>query len=465
MNLKQMHNIYLIGAGGIGMSALARYFMHQGANVFGYDKTPSPLTDELIREGMHFHFEDAIHCIPEKIIQSAKEHCLIIYTPAIPANHNVLNYLKQQGYTIMKRAEVLGKIALQYKTLAIAGTHGKTTTTTMIAHVLFSAGFPMVAFLGGISANYQTNYLIQGTPEFCVVEADEYDRSFLQLNPYMAVITSTDADHLDIYGKHEDVKESFVQFTHRVKKDGLLAIKNGIDINIPSGIKTVTYHANNEATYVAKNLEVVNGGMEYDVYENDKKLSRFRLEMGGLHNVENSLAAIAICRNIGIEIQNINNALQTFRGVKRRFEKITENSKYIYFDDYAHHPEEIKATINGLRMIYPNRRILGIFQPHLYSRTKDFYKEFAASLSMLDELILLDIYPARELPIQGISSEIILQHVGIQNKTLTNKEKLISTLKEKLKENDLVVTMGAGDIDRFVNPIAKMLNHSNPIQA
>lgn len=465
MNLKQMHIIYLIGAGGIGMSALARYFMHQGANVFGYDKTPSPLTDELIKEGMNLHFEDNVENIPEKILHSPKDRCLIIYTPAVPSDHKELKYLKQHGYIIMKRAEVLGHIASHYKTLAVAGTHGKTTTTTMIAHILYNAGIPMVAFLGGISANYQTNYLINGEPEYCVVEADEYDRSFLQLHPYMAVITSTDADHLDIYGKHEDVKESFSQFASRVKKDGLLIIKNEIDIKLSTEIKKITYSANNNATYIAKNLEVVNGGMEYDVYEKENKISRFRLEMGGLHNVENSLAAISICKNIGIDISNIAEALKTFRGVKRRFEKITETDKYIYFDDYAHHPEEIKATIRGLRMLYPNRRILGIFQPHLYSRTKDFYKEFAASLSMLDELILLDIYPAREHPIPGITSEIIYQQVSILNKTLTQKENLISTLKEKIKENDLIVTMGAGDIDRYVNPIAEMLNPSTTQQA
>lgn len=459
-----MHTVYLIGAGGIGMSALARYFMHQGADVFGYDKTPSPLTDELTQEGMHLHFEDDIQFIPEKILHSLKEHCLIIYTPAVPSDHKELNYLRQHGYNIMKRSEVLGHIASQYKTLAVAGTHGKTTTTTMTAHILYHAGIPMVAFLGGISANYNTNYLINGEPEFCVVEADEYDRSFLQLNPYMAVITSTDADHLDIYGKHEDVKESFSQFAHRIKKDGLLIRRKGIDVKLSPEIKTVTYSATDTATFIAKNLQIVNGGMEYDVYENEYKLSRFRLEMGGIHNVENSLAAISICKNIGIDTLNIAEALKTFRGVKRRFEKIIETDKYLYFDDYAHHPEEIKATIRGLRMLYPNRRILGIFQPHLYSRTKDFYKEFAASLSMLDELILLDIYPARELPIPGITSEIIYQQVSISNKTLTKKENLISTLKEKIKEYDLIVTMGAGDIDRYVNPIAEMLNKSIPQQ-
>ncbi len=465
MNLKKMHTVYLIGAGGIGMSALARYFMHQGVEVFGYDKTPSPLTDELSKEGMHLHFEDDIQFIPEKILHSSKDHCLIIYTPAIPSDHQELNYLKQHGYNVMKRAEVLGHIASQYKTLAVAGTHGKTTTTTMIAHILYNAGIPMVAFLGGISANYQTNYLINGEPEFCVVEADEYDRSFLQLNPYMAVITSTDADHLDIYGKHEDVKESFSQFAHRIKNDGLLIIRNGIDIKLSAEIKTSTYSTTNTATFVAKNLKVLNGGMEYDVYEKENKLSRFRLEMGGLHNVENSLAAISISKNIGIDTSKIAEALKTFRGVKRRFEKIIETDKYLYFDDYAHHPEEIKATISGLRMLYPNRRILGIFQPHLYSRTKDFYREFAASLSMLDELILLDIYPARELPIPDITSEIIFKQVSILKKTLTKKENLISILKEKIKENDLIVTMGAGDIDRYVNPIAEMLNHTIPQQA
>jgi len=351
MNLKLIHTIYLIGAGGIGMSALARYFMHQGADVYGYDKTPSPLTDELIKEGMKIHFEDDIHLIPEKIIQSQKENCLIIYTPAVPAEHKQLLYLKENGYNLMKRAEVLGVISSQYKTLAIAGTHGKTTTTSMIAHVLYSAGVPMLAFLGGISSNYQTNYLIQGNPAYCVVEADEYDRSFLHLNPYMAVITSTDADHLDIYGQHEDVKESFSQFAHRIKKDGTLVIRQGVDINLPLELKTITYQADDLAMYVAKNLEVIDGGMEYDIYEKGKLISRFRLEMGGIHNIENSLAAIAICRNIGIETSAIESALRTFKGVKRRFEKITENSRYIYIDDYAHHPEEIKATIHAVRML------------------------------------------------------------------------------------------------------------------
>lgn len=458
MNLKQMHTIYLIGVGGIGMSALARYFMHHGANVYGYDKTPSPLTDQLMSEGIKIHFDDEVSLIPDNIIRSSKEKCLVIYTPAIPTEHKELRYLKENGYTLMKRAEVLGHISSEYKTLAVAGTHGKTTTTSMIAHILYSAGVPMIAFLGGISSNYQTNYLNQGKPKYCIVEADEYDRSFLQLSPYMAVITSTDADHLDIYGKHENVKESFSQFAHRINKNGMLTIRQGIDITFPEGLKKVTYQANQDATYVATNVEIINGGMEYDVYEEKQLIARFRLEMGGIHNIENSLAAIAICKNIDIETSVIASALRSFRGVKRRFEKITENSRYIYIDDYAHHPEEIKATIRGLRMLYPKRRILGIFQPHLYSRTKDFYREFAASLSLLDELILLDIYPARELPIPGISSEIIYQEVTIKQKKLIKKEDLLNTLKHSLRENDLVLTMGAGDIEQWVKPITEMLN-------
>lgn len=458
MNLKQMHTIYLIGVGGIGMSALARYFLHQGADVYGYDKSPSPLTDQLINEGVKIHFEDDVHLIPNNIIRSSKENCLVIYTPAIPTDHKELHYLRENGYTLMKRAEVLGLISSQYKTLAVAGTHGKTTTTSMIAHILYSAGIPMIAFLGGISSNYQTNYLIQGKPKYCIVEADEYDRSFLQLNPYMAVITSTDADHLDIYGKHENVKESFSQFAHSINKNGMLAIRQGIDITFPEGLKIVNYQANHSATFVATNIEIINGGMEYDVYEEKQLICRFRLDMGGIHNIENSLAAIALCKNLGIETSVIKSALRSFRGVKRRFEKIIENSRYIYIDDYAHHPEEIKATIHGLRMLYPERRILGIFQPHLYSRTKDFHREFAESLSLLDELILLDIYPARELPIPGISSDIIYKEVSINQKKLIKKEDLLTTLKDKLKKNDLVLTMGAGDIEQCVKPIAEMLN-------
>ncbi len=454
MRLTGIHRVYFIGIGGIGMSALARYFLSQGIHVSGYDRNPSEITNALTELGADIHFEDSIHQIPADFLNTSKDELLVIYTPAIPKSHNEYSYFLANGYPMLKRAEVLGLISSQFTSIAVAGTHGKTTTSSMIGHILMSSYQPVAAFLGGITVNYQSNYFSAQHPSMVVLEADEYDRSFLQLSPNYAVITSMDPDHLDIYGNEDSVKESFHLFANRVNKNGLLFVKMGLDID--SDAPVITYGIDINADVYADNIQIVEGRFEYDVFYQNQSLGRFSLSMGGRHNIENSLAAIAVCHALKIDTESIRKGVFSFKGVKRRFEKVFESDKVVYVDDYAHHPEEIKACIQGIRELYPKKKILGIFQPHLYSRTRDFATGFASSLSMLDELLLMDIYPARELPIEGVTSDLIYKNVTT-SKQLVSSSELLNKIEERLAEFQILLTIGAGDIDRFIHPIHQLL--------
>lgn len=453
-----IHNIYLIGIGGIGMSALARYFKHLGKNVAGYDRTPTELTSLLETEGINIHFEDNINLIPPQFIDPfEKENTLIVYTPAVPANHSELTFFKKTGYVIKKRSEVLGMIIQDKKGIAVAGTHGKTTVSTMISHILKKSSTDCSAFLGGISKNYNTNLLLSSASENVVVEADEYDRSFLQLNPQIAVITSVDADHLDIYGNIEELRKAFTQFTSKIQKGGTLVVKSGIDILLYNGhfYHKYTYSLNSDTDFFARNIRIENHRYIFDlVTPLGNNIKNITLGIPGLVNVENAVAALAVGYIIGVSENSLREAMITFEGCKRRFDVQIDSKKIIYIDDYAHHPEELKAIINSVKELYPDKKITGIFQPHLYSRTRDLAEEFAISLSLLDEVVLLDIYPARELPIENISSEIIFNNISQKNKTLCTKEQLLEVMKTKKPE--VLITMGAGDIDRFVEPLKKM---------
>jgi UDP-N-acetylmuramate--alanine ligase len=380
---------------------------------------------------------------------------LVVYTPAIPKDHKQFNYLKEYGVTLYKRAQILGIISSNHTTLAVAGTHGKTTTSTLIAHILQVAGMQPVAFLGGIAVNYSSNYLPGNSSSLLVVEADEYDRSFLQLSPHSAVITSTDADHLDIYGKREDLIESFNLFAEKTNADGYLITKVGIDLDAKWVEKSKKYHTSLPADIALKDCKLEGDMYHFSIDINGHIIENLQLGLGGFHNVENALAAAAICYYHGVKDDSIRIAFANFRGVKRRFEYIVRNEKCIYIDDYAHHPEELSACINSVKALYPDKKITGVFQPHLYSRTRDFYEEFATSLSLLDEIILLEIYPARELPIEGVSSLALLEKIKSNNKLLCSKEQLVTVILEKQPE--VLLTLGAGDIDQFVNKIKDSL--------
>ncbi len=454
--------VYFLGIGGIGMSALARYFSSQGAKVYGYDKTPTDLTDQLIREGMEIHFAEDISLLPENPE-------LVVITPAIPATHQELGYFRDHSVSIKKRAEVLGLISGSYKTIAIAGTHGKTTTSTMVAHILKTAGVKTMAFLGGISKNYGTNFLDvtqdakntgpkNGMAEdsYCVVEADEYDKSFLQLKPYIAVITSADADHLEIYGNHDYLKKTFAEFTSKIVGDGSLVMKAGTGITpINSvGFQVYDYSLNSGAAFGATNIRVTEELFHFDFVHPSGIVKDLVLGVPGRFNLENAIAALTVGHMVGIDDHNLRLALRTYQGVQRRFEFRVRRADMVYIDDYAHHPEELKACISAARDLYPSQKITGIFQPHLFSRTRDLAEDFARSLELLDELILLEIYPAREKPIEGVTSQMLLDLVKLGNKKLVQKENLISEITDRKPE--VLLTMGAGDIDRFVEPITKL---------
>jgi UDP-N-acetylmuramate--alanine ligase len=444
---------YFLGIGGIGMSALARYFNKLGKKVAGYDKIETSLTKELTEEGIEIHYEENINAIPSEIL-SNKSDTLVVVTPAIPKNHTEWNYFINNRYSIVKRSELLGLLTKESKTVAVAGTHGKTTTSTIIAHLIKQSGINSSAFLGGIAKNYNSNLLLSKEKGLIVVEADEYDRSFLTLYPSMAVITSMDADHLDIYGSKEYMEESYRLFAQQVNSNGIIIAKKGLNLgeNISATVKT--YSIREEADYVANNIRVEDGKFVFDFVSADKKIENIIWGMPGRHNVENAIAAIAVALNIGVKEEIIKSALLSFEGVKRRFEFHIRTSKNVYIDDYAHHPEELKACIEGIRELYIDKKITGVFQPHLYSRTRDFAEGFAQSLDMLDECILLDIYPARELPIEGVSSQTIMDRMKLKNKKLLSKEALLEYINEKKPE--VLVTLGAGDIDQLVEPIKKI---------
>lgn len=457
-----MKSVYFIGIGGIGMSAIARYYNHAGYKVSGYDRTPSKLTAKLEEEGIEIHYNADTTAIPQDV-----EETLVIYTPAIPKDMEELVYVQQKGYRLIKRSRALGEIASHQKCLGVAGTHGKTTTSTLLAHLYTHSGTGCSAFLGGISKNYHSNLLLSRNPVL-VAEADEFDRSFLQLFPDVAIITSTDADHLDIYGDVNTIREAFAEFAGQIKENGALILKKGVEIDLSKVKATVySYTFNGEADFCPVNLQPVEGGyFRFDlaypafttIYGNSVEAGTIEgctVGIPGWVNVENGIAAAAAALIGGIGPQKVKDALAAFQGVERRFDVHINTAKVAYIDDYAHHPQELSSAISSIRNIFPGRKLTAIFQPHLYTRTRDFAAEFAQSLSMVDELVLLDIYPARELPIEGVTSEIIFKDVKAGKKTLLKKEEVLDFLKEK--EVDILVTFGAGDIDRLIVPIENLL--------
>ncbi len=442
---------YFLGIGGIGMSALARYFHTKSQQVAGYDRSRTRLTDNLQSEGITVCFNENTDQIPEAFLDP--KDTLVVLTPAIPQNHPQLNYFRDKKFTILKRAEVLGNITRQSKGICIAGTHGKTTTSTITAHLLYQSKVMCNAFLGGISNNYNTNLLLSNESNLVVIEADEYDRSFHQLSPYMAVITSADPDHLDIYETADAFGESFEHFTSLIRPGGALIMRKGVNIvpQLQKGVKLYTYSMNEGGDFYAENIKTIKGEIHFDFVTPTDRISDVRLGVPVKINVENSVAAMALAWLNGVSTDEIRTGISSFSGIYRRFNVVFKSDKYVYMDDYAHHPSELKASISSIRNLYPDRKITGIFQPHLYTRTRDFAAEFASALSQLDELILLDIYPARELPIEGVTSEIILRDVKLENKQLCSSENLLPLLKEK--KIDVLVTFGAGDIDKLVPEI------------
>lgn len=435
---------YFVGAGGIGMSALERFFNSLGKVVLGYDKTPTELTSELIEEGIDIHFEDNIELIPTDI---NKENTLVVYTPAIPKDNKELNYFFDQNFEVLKRSEVLGAITRDTYAIGVAGTHGKTTTSSILGHILKVADLDSTAFLGGIAENYNSNIISNGS-KYTVSEADEFDRSFLKLSPKVAIITSDDADHLDIYGEREQVKKSFQEFASIVEDQ--LFVRKGLEF-----ANAKTYGVNDGADYDAVNVRIENGFYVFDVNTPNGVLKDINFMLPGRHNMENATAAIAVADFLGISSEKIHEALESFKGVRRRFNRLKINDK-IYVDDYAHHPTELDAVINSLKELYPGKKILGVFQPHLFTRTRDFATEFAHSLSQLDELILLDIYPARELPIEGITSNWLLDMVDLNEKEVYSLDEALQAI--KTKDFDVLLTVGAGNIDTIVKPIKNWLN-------
>lgn len=444
--------VYLIGAGGIGMSALGRYFLKQGIPVWGYDKTRVAFTQQLEAEGMKIVYEDRSELIPDELLDAKnRDSVLVIYTPAVPRHTAIVQTFTTAGVKIFKRAEVLGILSRGHKTLAIAGTHGKTTTSTLVAHILKVAGDEPVAFLGGIATNYGTNYLEGSSKSKMVVEADEYDRSFLHLHPHSSIITSTDADHLDIYGNRNAMQESFIQFARQTAIDGFLLIKKGLEFPEDISTRSISYHTSEQADVMPVNLRLEGDRYRFSIRIKEALIENLELGLPGLHNLENALAASAMCYLNGVSESSIREALKSFDGVKRRFEYIVRKPDFVYIDDYAHHPEELRACISSVRAIYPGRRITGVFQPHLFSRTRDFIDGFARSLELLDDVIILDIYPARELPIEGITSSALLNLIARPSKQLCTKEELAERILSLQPE--VLLTLGAGDIDALVQPL------------
>ncbi len=457
MNFSKIKKVYFLGIGGIGMSAIARFFNSQNIQVYGYDKTSTILTKELEAEGINIIYDDSVKALQKQIIDTKfpKSSTLVVLTPAIPKNHEGWNWFIDNNFTIYKRAKVLGVISENFYTIAVAGTHGKTTTSTLIAHILKHSGVDIIAFLGGVSSNYQTNYIAPvGEYPFMVVEADEFDRSFLSLKPNDAIITSTDADHLDIYGKHDELQKSFIEFSKCLKPKGTLILKKDIDIVKQFSKKHISYSIHKKADFEAQNIQVKNGSYYFDLKAGGHIWESIKMGLPGSHNVENAVAAIVVSLNLGLNEVQIRKGLSSFKGVKRRFEYIVKKKDFVYIDDYAHHPEELKAAISSTKTLYPKKKITGIFQPHLYTRTRDFASGFAQSLDMLDEVILLDIYPARELPIKDVNSEMILHLMKNKNVVICNKDKVLKLLKNKKIE--VLLTLGAGDIDQLVKPIEKL---------
>ena len=447
---------FFLGIGGIGMSAIARYFHKQGHLVAGYDLTKTPLTEKLEEEGINIHYKDNISLVPVKFMD--RDNTVVIYTPAVPDDMSEKVFFREGNFTMLKRSEILGELTDGKKALCVAGTHGKTTTSTMLSHILNQRAEKVNAFLGGISKNYESN-LIVSSSDHVVVEADEYDRSFLKLKPNMAIVTATDADHLDIYGTKEELLRTFAEFTSLIEENGVLVMKKGIEMvpNTKESVKVYTYSGTEQADFYAENILIENGELYFDFVGIKGKIEKVQLGVPVMINVENAVAAMAIAQLNGMSATTIKKAVQTFKGSMRRFDIRVKNEKVVYIDDYAHHPEEIKACVDSIRALYPDKRICGIFQPHLYSRTKDFYAEFAESLSKLDDVIVLDIYPARELPIKGVTSNLIHRKIKGKKSVLCKKDECLQELKHH--NFDVLITIGAGNIDQLVNPITEYLNN------
>lgn len=455
MELKDIKSVYFVGAGGIGMSAIARYFLHIGVVVAGYDKTPSALTKELEKEGMDIHYEENVALIPAACKDASST--LVIYTPAIPQEHQELVYFHENGFTIEKRAQVLGTLTRSHKGLCVAGTHGKTTTSTMCAHIMHQSHVDCNAFLGGISKNYGTNYILSDKSDYVVIEADEFDRSFHWLRPWMSVITATDPDHLDIYGTKEAYLESFRHYTELIQPGGALIIHKNLEMkqHVQDGVKIYEYSLN-EGDFHAENIKIDNGEITFDFISPVESISNVELGQPVPINIENAVAAMAMAQLNGCTAEEIKEGIKTYEGVERRFDYKIKDDKHVFLSDYAHHPKEIYQSAKSIRELYKNRKITAIFQPHLYTRTRDFYKDFADSLSILDEVILCDIYPAREAPILGVTSELIYKNLkpGVE-KSMIHKEDVLDLVKKR--DFDVLIVLGAGDLDNLVPQMAEIL--------
>lgn len=456
MKIEDIKAVYFVGAGGIGMSAIARYFLNKGIVVGGYDKTPSTLTKALEEEGMSIHYDEDVDKIPTEC--KNKENTLIIYTPAIPSEHQELVFFRENGFEIQKRAQVLGTLTHSHKALCVAGTHGKTTTSTMAAHIMHQSSKDCNAFLGGISKNYGTNYILSDS-EYVVIEADEFDRSFHWLSPYMTVITSTDADHLDIYGTEEAYLESFRHYTSLIQEGGALILYTGLKMqpDVKPGVTTYTY-SHDEGDFHAENIKIENGEITFDFVSPVGNIEGISLGQPIPINIDNGIAAMALAQLNGCSDDEIRNAMATFGGVDRRFDFKIKNDKIVFLSDYAHHPKEILQSAKSLKEVYKDRKVTALFQPHLYTRTRDFYKEFAESLSLFDEVILLDIYPAREKPIEGVTSKLIYDNLRTDmEKMMCHKDEVLDIVRSK--EFDVAVVLGAGDLDNMVPEITEILNN------
>ena len=455
MELKDIKSVSFVGAGGIGMSAIARYFLHIGVVVAGYDKTPSALTKELEKEGMDIHYEENVALIPAACKDASST--LVIYTPAIPQEHQELVYFHENGFTIEKRAQVLGTLTRSHKGLCVAGTHGKTTTSTMCAHIMHQSHVDCNAFLGGISKNYGTNYILSDKSDYVVIEADEFDRSFHWLRPWMSVITATDPDHLDIYGTKEAYLESFRHYTELIQPGGALIIHKNLEMkqHVQDGVKIYEYSLN-EGDFHAENIKIDNGEITFDFISPVESISNVELGQPVPINIENAVAAMAMAQLNGCTAEEIKEGIKTYEGVERRFDFKIKDDKHVFLSDYAHHPKEIYQSAKSIRELYKNRKITAIFQPHLYTRTRDFYKDFADSLSILDEVILCDIYPAREAPIPGVTSELIYKNLkpGVE-KSMIHKEDVLDLVKKR--DFDVLIVLGAGDLDNLVPQMAEIL--------
>jgi len=445
MNINEYKNYYFIGIGGIGMSALARYFKMSGKNVMGYDKTETELTLKLVSEDISISYFDDVSKIPSMFSQ---ENSLIVYTPAVPKDLQILNFFSNNGFEVQKRSKVLGLLTQNTFSICIAGTHGKTTTSTLLGHLFKYANMPSTAFIGGISENYQSNFIFNGT-EISIIEADEFDRSFLTLSPDIACITSTDADHLDIYGEKENLVKSFQDFAALIDKNGLLFVKKGLDIHT----QHFTYSVEEIADYHAENIKITVEYISFDLHTPTEIITDFQLPLPGRHNVENATVALAIALNKGIDKDILKQALKEFKGIKRRFSRTTFENGKVLIDDYAHHPTELKAVLRAVRNLYPGKKLLTVFQPHLFTRTRDFAEDFAKSLENTDSLILLDIYPARELQIEGITSEWLCEKIQLQNKKVCTLQNTVEEVQKQ--EFDILLIVGAGNIDTIVEPLKK----------